>query len=98
MIACVPHEKNYYSNKEYKHYFLPQVKTYQLQQLYTAALESLKNAQQGIGLNNILLKLGRKQNFVDIKIPLMFIIGENQGGDSICGRTIFYGKSARRIS
>src|SRR5688572_5082348 len=33
-----------------------------------------------------------------MKIPVMFIIGDNQGGDSISGRPIYYGKDARRIS
>ena len=28
----------------------------------------------------------------------MFIIGDIQGGDAICGRIQFYGKTARRIS
>ena len=28
----------------------------------------------------------------------MFIIGDNQGGDAICGRHILYGQTARRIS
>ena len=28
----------------------------------------------------------------------MYIIGDNLGGDSICGRNIHYGLTARRIS
>ena len=46
----------------------------------------------------MLLKLGDKSKVVTLKLPIMFIIGDNQGGDAICGRTIYYGKTARRIS
>ena len=28
----------------------------------------------------------------------MFIIGDNQGGDGICGRTLHYGTGSKRIS
>ena len=33
-----------------------------------------------------------------MKIPIMFIIGDNMGGDTICGQSIYYGKGALRIS
>ena len=35
---------------------------------------------------------------MNLKIPLAFIIGDNQGGDGIAGRMCFYGISAKRIS
>ena len=71
---------------------------YRLQQLYAAALSSLKHYQQKGVLQNIKLQLGKESKFVNLRIPLMFIIGDNQGGDAICGRHIHYGKTARRIS
>ena len=49
-------------------------------------------------LQNTRLQLGNETKFVNLKIPVMFIIGDNQGGDAICGRHIHYGKTARRIS
>ena len=49
-------------------------------------------------LQNIRLQLGNEFKFVNLKIPVMFIIGDNQGGDAICGWHIHYGKTARRIS
>jgi len=55
------------------------------QQLYNAALYNLKLAQGKGALNNVELKLGSKTKKVNLKIPLMFIIGDNQGGDTICG-------------
>ena len=69
-----------------------------MQQLYSAALFNLKKAQSKGHLDQVELQLGRKKKIVNLKIPLMFIIGDNQGGDVICGRTVHYGKSARRIS
>lgn len=68
------------------------------QQLYSAALFNLKLAQTKGHLDQVELQLGKKQKIVNLKIPIMFIIGDNQGGDVICGRTVHYGKSARRIS
>ena len=35
---------------------------------------------------------------MNLKIPLAFIIGDNQGGDQIAGRTCHYGLTAKRIS
>ena len=78
--------------------FNKQEKTYRLQQLYAAALSSLKHYQQQDNFQNISLQLGRHLKTVHLKISVMFVIGDNQGGDAICGRHIHYGKSARRIS
>ena len=78
--------------------FNKQEKTYRLQQLYAAALSSLKHYQQQDNLQNISLQLGRHLKTVHLKIPVMFVIGDNQGGDAICGCHIHYGKTARRIS
>ena len=69
-----------------------------MQQLYSAALYSLKVAQSPGHLDQVELMLGSMSKTVNLKIPVMFIIGDNQGGDTICGRRIHYGKTARRIS
>lgn len=98
MIAYIPRERNYYSQAEYKTKFEQHVKTERLQQLYEAALSDLKQTQTNGSLDNIELKLGDKVKMVNLKIPIMYIIGDNQGGDSICGRWIYYGKNAKRIS
>ena len=98
MIAYIPRQKNFYSTDEYNSKFNKQEKTYRLQQLYAAALSSLKHYQQKDMLNNVNLQLGNKSKIVNLKIPVMYIIGDNQGGDGICGRHIHYGKTARRIS
>ena len=49
-------------------------------------------------MDNLYLALGDKAKIVNLKIPLAFIIGDNQGGDGISGRVCFYGISAKRIS
>lgn len=78
--------------------FKSTIKTKQLQQLYSAALHKLKIAQLSGYLNNVELKLGSKCKIVNLKIPIMYIIGDNQGGNSICGQIVNYGKHQRRIS
>ena len=63
-----------------------------MQQLYKAALSGLVEAQKPDALNDVPLQLGNKLKNVNIKIPIMYIIGDNQGGDTICGRKVYYGK------
>jgi hypothetical protein len=69
-----------------------------LQQLYQAALANLVEAQKSDVLNGIFLKLGNAHKLVNMKIPVMFIIGDIQGGDTITGRPACYNKFALRIS
>ena len=87
MIAYNPGEKNNYSQNEMGK-FAPALKTFRMQQLYNAALSSLVNAQKPGALNGVRLQLGNKEKIVNIKIPIMFIIGDIQGGDTICGRIV----------
>jgi hypothetical protein len=49
-------------------------------------------------MDNIYLALGDRAKYVTMKIHLAFIIGDNQGGDNIAGRTCFYGKLAKHLS
>ena len=84
--------------KKHASKFEPAINTFCLQQLYEAALKNLKTTQGDGSLDNIELKLGNKSKIVNLKIPVMYIIGDNQGGDSICGRNIHYGLTARQIS
>lgn len=62
------------------------------------AIKSFIDAQQEGAMNDIYLVLGDKAKYVNLKIPLAFIIGDNQGGDSISGRICYYGITAKRIS
>ena len=74
------------------------MKSYRMQQLYSAALYNLRVAQSPGYLDQIELQLGSTSKIVNLKVPVMFIIGDNQGGDTLCGRHIHYGITARRIS
>ena len=56
-----------------------------MQQLYSAALYHLKLAQSPGHLEGVELQLGSKIKKVNLKIPVMFIIGDIQGGNTICG-------------
>ena len=98
MIAYIPNQKIHYSSLQHKTKFDKETKTLQLQQLYEAALKNLREVQSDGSLNNIELRLGTKCKVVNLKIPIMYIIGDNQGGNSICGRHIHYGLKAKRIS
>ena len=69
-----------------------------VQQLYSAALYKLKTAQSPGHLDGMELKLGSASKIVNLKIPVMFIIGDIQGGNTICGCHVHYGQKARRIS
>jgi hypothetical protein len=68
-------------------------------QLYEAGLASFLAAQQQGAMDAVYLQLGNKGKYVNLRIPLVaFIIGDNQGGDSIAGRSAFYGQSVHHIS
>jgi hypothetical protein len=56
------------------------------------------DAQQTNALSNIYLQLGNEAKHINLKIPLAFIIGNNQGGDQVLGRHISYGMWAKPIS
>ena len=49
-----------------------------MQQLYKAGLQDLIKMQSDGSMNNIELHLGNKSKIVNLKIPLMFIIGDIQ--------------------
>ena len=74
------------------------VKQIRLFKLFYEGIKSFIEAQQPDAMNNIYLQLGDKAKYVNLKIPLAFIIGDNQGGDQIAGRTCHYGIHAKRIS
>lgn len=64
---------------------------------YATVLQSFQLAQKEGALDNVQLKLGNKTKLVNLKVPLALIIGDNQGGDGICGRSAYYGKKLQHI-
>jgi hypothetical protein len=96
-LAYIPDQDMYYSKVQREKIKAP-VKLIRLFKLYSVALQSFIDAQKDGSMDNIYLVLGDKAKYVTMKIPLAFIIGDNQGGDNIAGRTCFYGIQAKRIS
>ena len=69
-----------------------------MHQLYQAALSNLIDAQKPGALKDVRLQLGNQEKIVNLKIPIMYIIGDIHGGDGICGQKMNYQKSTLRIS
>ena len=96
-LAYIPDPELHYSRVQ-KTKFAASVKQLRLFKLFSVAIKSFIEAQQEGAMDHVYLVLGGKAKFVILKIPLAFIIGDNQGGDTIAGRTCFYGITAKRIS
>ncbi len=96
-LAYIPDQDLHYSIQQRKK-TPAAVKQIRLFKLFNAGIQSFIEAQQPEALNNIYLQLGDKAKYVNLKIPLAFIIGDNQGGDQIAGRICHYGLHAKRIS
>jgi hypothetical protein len=96
-LAYIPDQDLHYS-KQQRGKIPAAVKQARLFKLFHAAIQSFVAAQQPGAMDDIYLPLGDKAKDVMLVIPLAFIIGDNQGGDAISGRIIYYGLSAKRIS
>ena len=84
-LAYIPDQDQHYSIQQRKQ--IPAaIKQMRLFKLFHAGIKSFVEAQHTSALNNIYLQLGNKAKYMDLKIPLAFIIGDNQGGDQIVGR------------
>ncbi len=89
-LAYIPDQDLHYSKQQRKK-IPPPVKQMRLFKLFHEGLKSFTEAQQTDALNDIYLQLGNKAKYVNLKIPLAFIIGDNQGGDQIAGCKCHYG-------
>ena len=96
-LAYIPDPDLHYSSVQKKK-FAASVKQIRLFKLFSVAIQSFIDAQQEGSMDNVYLVLGGKAKYVILKIPLAYIIGDNQGGDTIAGRICFYGITAKRIS
>ncbi len=61
------------------------------------ALSSFVASQEPGAMDDVYLQLADKAKEVNMRIPLAFIIGDNQGGGGIVGRAAVYNQTARRI-
>jgi hypothetical protein len=68
-----------------------------LQAIFRTLLETLIDAQKSGDLDNIWLTLGNQRQLVNIKIAVIFIIGDMQGGDKICCSAAAYSNRMRRL-
>ena len=75
----------------------PVEKAWRLHAIFTKVLQSYVECQRQGGLKRVHLSLGGFERVVDVKVPCCFIIGDMQGGDKICGRTVYYNSNAKRI-
>ena len=55
-----------------------------LHAVFRTLLESFIEAQNEGLLDNVTVTLGGQQRIVNLRIPVVFIIGDMQGGDKIC--------------
>ena len=81
-MAYIPDPDIYYSQIQ-RSKTPAQVKLIRLFKLFSVALKSFIEAQQPGAMNNSYLVLGDKAKYVNLMIPLAFIIGDNQGGENI---------------
>ena len=80
-------------NKQYS----TTLKTERLHAIFKTILASLIEAQQAGALNDIPLQLGNVTKTVNLKVPVIFIIGDMQGGDKICCTTCSYSNKLKRL-
>ena len=88
-LGFIPIESNYYSSAQWKKFTANQ-KHVRFQQMCNILLKELIAAQVPGALDNVVLSLGPYEKLVNLKIPVAFIIGDAQGGDFICSRSLTY--------
>ena len=74
-----------------------ELKAERLHAIFKTILASLIEAQQDGALDNIPLLLGNETKRVNLKVPVLFIIGDMQGGDKICCTTCHYSNKLNRL-
>ncbi len=74
-----------------------ELKAERLHAIFKTILASLIEAQQAGALNDIPLQLGGITKNVNLKVPVIFIIGDLQGGDKICCTTCAYSNKLKRL-
>ena len=92
-MAYIPCESQFYSQKQYNK-FSTDTKQFRLFQLFEVGLSSFVAAQQEGAMTDVYLPLDDKGKDVNMLIPLAFIVGDNQGRDSITGLAAVYNETA----
>ena len=95
-LGYLPIERIYYSQSQWSA-FTAAEKHFRFQQMCNILLEEVIEAQAPGALDGVLLRLGPYEKLVNLKIPVAFIIGDAQGGDYICSRSLNYnGETGKR--
>ena len=87
-LGYIPIDQNFYSGEQWNA-MSSEIKSVRLNILFDVVLQSFREAQRDNALR-IPLTLGEQTKIVNQKVPLAFIIGDIQGGDGICGRSVYY--------
>jgi hypothetical protein len=74
-----------------------ELKDERLHALFKTILARLIEAQELGALDDIPLLFGDETKIVNLKVPVIFIIGDMQGGDKICCTTCHYSNKLHRI-
>ena len=74
-----------------------ELKAQRLHAIFKTILASLIKAQQAGALDNIPVTFGNVTKHVNLKVPVMFIIGDMQGGDKICCTSCHYSNTMNRL-
>ena len=74
-----------------------ETKAERLHAIFKTILASLIEAQQTGALDDIPLLVGDETKRVNLKVPVIFIIGDMQGGDKICCTTCHYSNKLNRL-
>src|SRR4030095_12332185 len=94
-LGYIPIDRSYYTTSQWDG--MPsELKSIRSNILFDTVLQSFRAAQEN-GALRITLTLGNETKVVNLKVPLAFVIGDIQGGDSICGRSAYYNSDARHI-
>jgi hypothetical protein len=67
-----------------------EVKAQRLHAIFKTLLASMIEAQEDGALDDIPISFGGITKMVNLKVPVIFIIGDMQGGDKICCTTCHY--------
>ncbi len=67
-----------------------ELKAERLHAIFKTLLASIIEAQESGALDNIPITFGGVTKIVNLKVPVIFIIGDMQGGDKICCTTCHY--------
>ncbi len=74
-----------------------ELKAERLHAIFKTILATLIEAQEFGALDDIPLLFGDETKIVNLKVPVIFIIGDMQGGDKICCTTCHYSNKLHRL-